>query len=139
MKKGITPVIAMIILILIGVFATWMSQTFFTMSNSTTEHTKEILERFRRGISIDNVHCVPDGNVTIRNSGSVPLDATKIMLYVNDTLVGNSWRVMDGGTEISKNGLATQSGGSDLSPGVSVKITAGVAGEFESLDEYICK
>ena len=145
MKKGITPVIAMILLILIvvalgGVFAAWTTKTFTLIGNKTEEHVIETVERFQRSIKIDNVDC-NNGVVYIRNIGTAPLNTDQIALYVGGSYVSGSWNILPagtGGTTIPPNGLAKKSATGSIASGTEVKITVGSGEDMESIDTYIC-
>ncbi|MCD6477804.1 MAG: hypothetical protein J7K87_02255 [Candidatus Aenigmarchaeota archaeon] len=108
-KKGITPVIAMILLILIvvalgGVFAAWTMRTWQAVQESGTQQIKQTTESFQKGLIIDNIDC-SDGTspawVYVRNTGSVAISVDEISLYINDTLYDASW-YNSTGSEITK-------------------------------------
>lgn len=90
--KGITPVIAMILLILIvvalgGVFAAWTTRTSETLFESGTEQVETVTGQLQKSITIDSVDCTGTGFVYIRNMGTQPLDsATELSVYVGGAL-----------------------------------------------------
>ncbi len=91
MRKGITPVIAMILLILIvvalgGVFAAWTTRTWESLGESGEAQVGAVTETLSNSITIDNVDC--NGQIVyVRNTGTGYLNCTEIGLYV-DSAVG---------------------------------------------------
>jgi len=93
-KKGITPVIAMILLILIvvalgGVFAAWTTRTWQSVQEKGTEQIEQTTESFQKGVIIDGIDCT-DGYVYVRNTGS-EINTDEISIYINDTLYDPDW------------------------------------------------
>ena len=91
MKKGITPIIAMILLILIvvslgGVFAAWTTRTWEAVGTRGTEALEKTTGTMQKSIIIDNVDCSA-GNVYIRNTGSADLHTDDISVYVDDSKI----------------------------------------------------
>jgi len=94
MKKGITPVIAMILLILIvvalgGVFAAWTMRTFKGVQGSGEEQIEQISGQLQKSVVIDNVNCEKN-LIYIKNTGSVNVTKSELGVYVNDTLLDSS-------------------------------------------------
>ena len=93
MRKGITPVIAMILLILIvvalgGVFAAWTTRTWEDIQESGSEQIGQISGQLKKSITIDNVNC--DGTmIYVKNTGAANITAEEVGIYVADTLYTN--------------------------------------------------
>ncbi len=85
MGKGITPVIAVILLLLITVALMGFAAVFFKLEPQTavpdqTEHTSDVL---RPGVRIESV---VGSSIAIRNIGSINVNPGTIALYVNAVL-----------------------------------------------------
>lgn len=85
--KGITPVIAVILLLLITVamvgFAfVWFNRITATASNATQQQLESQLQAQAKRISIDNINSA-GAAVTIRNIGSQTVLATDMQIYVS--------------------------------------------------------
>jgi|GEM_PF-2096696 len=150
--KGITPIIATILLILIvvalgGVFAAWTMSTWSAASNTTATHMAEMTERLQRGIAFDNVNCAAAGEITIRNVGTntfAAADLIQIQVYYNTVAAPTSFTRLTpltwtpiGGTTLGPNGLASATHAAVWASGVQVRITVG-GGEGESIDTWTC-
>ncbi len=90
MKKGITPVIAMILLILIvvalgGVFAAWTTRTWETLGEAGEEQIETVTEQLQKSITIDSLDCA-NGNVYVRNMGNDPIALTELSVYLDNAL-----------------------------------------------------
>ena len=109
--KGITPVIAIVLLLMItismvGFAFIWFQRISNILQNKTETGLEQQLEQIT--ISIDNVDST-GGSVTIRNTGTVTVQTSQIAIYVNGTsLASCSWDA----TEILPNGHATCSSSS---------------------------
>ena len=88
MKKGITPVIAVILLLLItiamvGFAFIWFSRVLTTATNATQAQLENQLSAQAKKISIDNVN--PSASprvVSIRNIGTQTISTSEIALYI---------------------------------------------------------
>ncbi len=94
MKKGITPVIAIILLLLItismvGFAFVWFSRVAQTATEQTEKQLQSDLSRQGKKIAIDNLQLstgVLEGSVSIRNIGTSNIAAGDIKLYVNNAV-----------------------------------------------------
>jgi len=86
--KGITPVIAIILLLLItismvGFAFVWFSRVTSSAGAQIENSTLSQLRTQGQRISIENIN--PSGaTVTVRNSGTVSIDQTELALYINN-------------------------------------------------------
>ncbi|MBI2579817.1 MAG: hypothetical protein HYW27_02855 [Candidatus Aenigmarchaeota archaeon] len=91
MKKGITPVIAIILLLLItismvGFAFVWFSRVAQTATESTEKQLQTELNKQNKKIAVDNLQlstATDTGCVSLRNIGSVSIPAGEIKLYVD--------------------------------------------------------
>jgi flagellin-like protein len=95
MKKGITPVIAMIMLLLIvvalaGGFMIWMNRTWGTLAASGEQQTSQATATTGKVLTIDNIDCATNGIVYVRNSGTQNVLESEVSLYVDDVLDGTA-------------------------------------------------
>ena len=140
MKKGITPVVAMILLILIvvalgGVFAAWTTRTWQGVQEKGSEQISQISEQLQKSVTIDNINC--DENIIyVKNTGSANVSLSEIGIYVGDTLLNNS-QITATPTTIQSNQIMTinTTGVTDLSDN-TVKISIG-AGIQDSSDKCV--
>ena len=94
--KGITPVIAVILLLLVTIaivgFAFGFFQRIFGLSGAGVENqTTSVIQRTAQTINIDNVGAAKN-NVTIRNTGTVDINAnTEINVFVGGAKVVCAW------------------------------------------------
>ena len=127
MRKGITPVIAIILLVLIvvalgGVFAAWMSRSMGTLTKTGQEQITKTAEQLQKSISIDEVSCTASGTIYLRNTGTVNITCSEINVYVDDvlqTITCNPDPVTSGSTT-TINGSTSNL---DLSGNPSIKVT----------------
>lgn len=96
MRKGITPVIAMILLILIvvalgGVFAAWTTRTWETLGERGEEQIETVTEQMQIAITIDSVLCTDTGRIYLRNMGGLDINPSDVTVYVNDTWVNTTF------------------------------------------------
>jgi len=85
--KGITPVIAVILLLLItismvGFAFVWFSRVAQTATEQTEKQLQTDLDRQGKKVAIDNIG---SGSVTLRNIGTSNIAAGDLKLYVNNT------------------------------------------------------
>ncbi len=95
--KGITPVIALVLLMMItialaGFTYIWLQATFKQSANRTGTHMQGQQEAIMKRVRIDNAPLVagPDEteiSLAIRNVGEAPIKGSEISVYVNGTLV----------------------------------------------------
>ena len=125
MKKGITPVISIVLLLLIlvaivGIFFGWIVGIFNT---ATAEDPIAQLNVNKRAI-IDNAVCYPALNVvklTIKASGSEDLAPGTVSIYLDGSLTGIESPVIESGkTQTVNVPLPTDM---DCTAGYTVKIT----------------
>ncbi|UCG95246.1 MAG: hypothetical protein JSV92_04350, partial [archaeon] len=99
-RKGITPVIAMILLILIvvalgGVFAAWTTRSWEQLGETGEQQIEQVTEQLSISISIDSVFCdSAAGNSVayLRNTGSSDITGSDITVYVDD---GTGWDLIN--------------------------------------------
>ncbi len=96
--KGITPVIAIILLLLITISMAGFAFVFLQRSlEDTTSGVENDLEaqlnRQRQKFAIDNIDSTPGNNATIyiRHIGSVVADTSIVTVYMNNTPVTCNW------------------------------------------------
>ena len=143
MKKGITPVIAMILLILIvvalgGVFATWSMTSVEDLQNSTAGHISEMSSRLRRSIAIDNVDPASD-EIYIRNVGTETIalaSLAQIGAYSDNEWCSPTWAHINAtATEFAPNDMAFATCGV-ATTGNEVRVTIGSGDDLEAVDTY---
>jgi len=98
LRKGITPVIAVVLLLMITVallgFAfIWFQGVWESVAESTEESVVSEVSRMAQTIKIDNVlpGNVDVSRIYIRSTGSQSIDVTDITVYVNDAKVECTW------------------------------------------------
>jgi len=95
--KGITPVIAVILLLLITIAITgfafvWFGRIASTAANITESELAALRDTTAKKVAIDNVD-TQRLNVTIRNIGSLTLSTNDIQVYVNNAIKTCKWDV----------------------------------------------
>lgn len=90
--KGITPIIAIMLLLMITIAMIGFAYLWFTrISQNAMNRTENIMEQNRENlgktIQIDNAIGAADSMVFIRNTGSFPINVTEIKTYVAGALV----------------------------------------------------
>ncbi len=138
MRKGITPVIAMILLVLIvvalgGVFAAWTTRSWEQLGETGEQQIEQVSEQLQRSIAIDTVTCTSSGTIYVRNTGGVNMTCSEITVYVDDVLMNTSCGI-DPLIPGSVTDLTNGTGTTDLSGGPTVRVT--VPGNSAS---YRCK
>ncbi len=93
--KGITPVIAIILLMMVtiamvGFTYIWMKRVFSTTANSTSEQINSEQAKIAQRISIIKASN-STGEITIRNIGSQSIETSKLATFVNGNLVSCDW------------------------------------------------
>ncbi|HLD85699.1 MAG TPA: archaellin/type IV pilin N-terminal domain-containing protein [archaeon] len=88
--KGITPVIAIILLLMItiamvGFAFVWFTQVAQTASNATQTQMDVQQRQFGTSVRIDNIDKT-SGSVIVRNTGTYELSATETKVFVNGTI-----------------------------------------------------
>ncbi len=88
--KGITPIIAIILLLLItismvGFAFVWFTRIAESASSAGSSQLNQTLAQMSQKVRIDNVN---DNVVTIRNIGSQTIQSASLSFYVNNTLRG---------------------------------------------------
>ena len=133
MKKGITPVIAMILLILIvvalgGIFAAWTTRTWQTVQESGSEQITHISGEMQKSLTIDNVNC-DNKIIYIKNTGTADITVDEIGIYVGDVLYTNetSGVVFDPNDTLQSNKILTvnMTGISEDFDGKKIKVSVG--------------
>ena len=92
MQKGITPVIAVILLLLItismvGFAFTWFSRVAQTATEQTEKQLESDLARQGKKVAIDNLQPSTElaaGSVSVRNIGTSNIVAGDVKLYINN-------------------------------------------------------
>ena len=88
--KGITPVVAIILLLMItismvGFAFIWFSRMFESVSGGVENQTLTELETMRKKIDIENVDTSGSPNVvTIRNIGSANIPSNQLSFYIDN-------------------------------------------------------
>ncbi|MCX6815558.1 MAG: type IV pilin [Candidatus Aenigmarchaeota archaeon] len=95
MKKGITPVIAVILLLLItiamvGFAFVWFGRVMQSAGNSTEQSMNALTSQQAKRISIDNVNNAT-WQVTVRNIGSQVIQTSDLAVYVDNTGKTCAW------------------------------------------------
>ncbi|MBI5347249.1 MAG: hypothetical protein HZB66_01420 [Candidatus Aenigmarchaeota archaeon] len=88
--KGITPVIATVLLLmitiaLVGFAFTWFQGMWVSVSETTGTQIKAQQLSMMKTMTIDNVECTT-GKIYIRNTGSVDIASSEISIYVGSAL-----------------------------------------------------
>ena len=109
--KGITPVIAIILLLmitisLVGFAFVWFTRLTESMTNQTSESLNQQMLAQRTIVTIDN-YDKTNGKLVIKNRGSVNLELNKVSVYVNGSgLISDcSWTAS--GTSIAPGAITT--------------------------------
>ncbi len=105
--KGITPVIAIILLLLItismvGFAFVWFSRVTSSAGGQIENSTLAELRRQGQRISIENINPAA-ATVTVLNTGTVAIADTELGLYINNALTACTWAP----TSISPGGRTT--------------------------------
>lgn len=122
MKKGITPVVATILLLLIVVAIVGYSFGFFqkifsTASSATGSQLNQTTTQIGQSVNIDNA---ASSSVTVRNIGTASLATSDVGVYINNVPVNGAW---DKAT-LAPSGTATYTyNATTCSPGSTVKVT----------------
>ncbi|MFB6089405.1 MAG: hypothetical protein ABEK36_06510 [Candidatus Aenigmatarchaeota archaeon] len=98
-KKGITPVVAMIMLLLIvvslaGGFLIWMNRTWQSLEESGTEAVKSGTEKMTTSFAVDNVWVNGSAGVseiTIRNNGKSNIKTSELSIYFGGKTQNCAW------------------------------------------------
>jgi len=136
MKKGITPVIAIILLLLltismVGFAFVWFNRVVSEAGANVEDQTLQELNRQGQRVRIENIQ-PSTGFVTIRNTGTVDVTGSSIILFENNGVISNC--VFSG--TITPGSTATSSGAgcnSCVSGTDRIKVTAP-----GGIDEAIC-
>jgi len=144
MRKGITPVIAMILLILIvvalgGVFAAWTTRSWEQLGETGEQQIQQVSGQLQRSITIDTVDCSDPGTVYVRNSGSVDITCAEMSVYIDNVRYDTAC-TDDPLTEGSVTDL-TGSGGTDYNldaatAGADIRVRVTVSGNSAT---YTCR
>lgn len=134
-KKGITPVIAMILLILIvvalgGVFAAWTTRTWQGVQEKGGEQVEQVTGQMQKSAAIDNIDCAKE-NIYVKNTGSANITEDEFGIYIGDTLYQNSTNVDIDSTILQSNKIATinvtdANRGSEINKTVKISVGAGI-------------
>ncbi|MBI3190924.1 hypothetical protein HYZ41_04455 [archaeon] len=132
--KGITPVIAVILLLLITLSMTGFAFIFFTRiastaSNATESTLRSDLDRQAKKITIDNVDAT-NAIVYVRNIGQQIIKAAELSVYVNNAK-GTCTGTVFGDVGPGQTTSCDFSAGTCASGSV-IKVTA--PGNFDELD-----
>jgi flagellin-like protein len=93
--KGITPVIAIVLLLMItismvGFAFIWFSRMMETTTNQTSSALQNQLSQQSKKIKIDNID--PAGSIAyVRNIGSASIQTSEVSLYVNNGVQTCAW------------------------------------------------
>ena len=97
MRKGITPVISVVMLLLItvaviGIAFTWFMSTTKDITDDAENSTKTIIARFRGNFQIEGMN---ENNVYIRNAGNEVLHIEALSVFVTNNKVPLNEMEMD--------------------------------------------
>ncbi len=125
MKKGITPVIATILLLIITIAIVGYSFGFFqklfgAAANVTSTGLEDLTKNIRQAITIDGVSGT---TVVLRNSGNPPINSTVLGFYVDNALKTCTFGPATDGIIINSSGLATCTLTASCSSGGTLKVT----------------
>ena len=128
--KGITPVVATILLLLITIAIVGVSMVFFTrtISTSTSAGEQQLQTTTEQASKMIRIDSAAGSSVTIRNMGTQSIASTELTVFVNNALTACTWA----GLPMAKDGSATCTLGSSCT-GEKVKVI-GPAGS----DEVTC-
>lgn len=112
MRKGISSIITIIILLLIGVslagsFFIWINRTQLSFQNKTAETVAQQSLNTAKLAKIENI--VPQTrNITIRNAGTASIPTREITIYVGNILQTGIWTDASGSpiTEVQAQNVA---------------------------------
>jgi flagellin-like protein len=122
--KGITPVIAIILLLLItismvGFAFVWFQRVQSSMTNATETELQSQLSRQSQKIAIDNA---AGTTLVMRNIGTSAVPVTSITAYVNNAVVTLSGAACTG--NIAPGATVTCTISSACNAGASIKVTS---------------
>lgn len=111
--KGITPVIAIILLLLItismvGFAFVWFSRMTVGITNQTGEQIQQQIAAASKKVSIDSV---TTANIWIRNIGTATIPIGEIGVYVNGAKVTCTWSGSISPGSVSACGVGCSAGG----------------------------
>ena len=116
-KKGISTIIATILMLLvlvaiIGVAFTWFMTTTSGMQTTTEERVSVLEEQLGRTISTDSIICsVTELKVYVRNTGTKQINASTVLLYFDDVYRGNNTFAIPQGSVGVVNGTVSSCSG----------------------------
>lgn len=130
--KGITPVIAIILLLMItialaGFAFVWFGRVGQQVTNQTAEQLAEQQRKQATSAIIDNIDAA-NGIVTIRNSGTVTINTNELGIYVDGTPI----QCTGLGATIAPGATATCTNTTVIPGCVSVRITTVGTGDQRS-------
>ncbi|MBI3190757.1 hypothetical protein HYZ41_03565 [archaeon] len=122
MKKGITPVVATILLLIIVIAIVGYSfgffQRIFTTAGTTAESEMSgVTGNIKQSVSIDSVSGT---NLYVRNTGSAALSVSGVVVYIDGVLTACNW---GGITSISAGEVKGCTLAAGCASGSSLKIT----------------
>jgi flagellin-like protein len=111
--KGITPVIAIILLLLItismvGFAFVWFSRMAVGITNQTEEQIQQQIAAAAKKVAIDSVTA---GNIWVRNIGAASIPVGEISVYVNNAKVTCTWTGSIAPGAVSACGVGCAAGG----------------------------
>ena len=91
--KGISPVIAVILLLLITVAIVGLSFGFFSRITTQTSQTTEqqVTQQVQQMSKVIQIDAQNDSTVVIRNVGSATIQYSEMGVYINGTAKGCTW------------------------------------------------
>jgi flagellin-like protein len=124
--KGITPVIAIILLLLItismvGFAFIWFQRVQSTMTNSTESELQQQLNKQGQKLTIDNVAAT---SVTFRSSGTASVGMGSVGIYVDNVAVTLSGTGCTGADSLAPAAIRTCTISASCDAGSSLKVTS---------------
>lgn len=124
MKKGITPVVAVILLLLItiamvGFAFVWFSRVVQSAGSAGEESLQSQLDQQGKRVKIDNAAAGAGSTITIRNIGTRNIQPSEIVVYINNALVTCTVP-----SAIAPGGFASCDPSTDCVAGQKVRVTA---------------
>jgi flagellin-like protein len=122
--KGITPVIAIVLLLMItismvGFAFIWFSRMMETTTNQTTASTQQQMSQMSKTIRIDNAPA--GGSIDVRNTGSSSIAVSELSVYINNAAPTCNW---GGTTTLAPGATASCTPNPACTAGQSVKVVA---------------
>lgn len=139
--KGISPIIAMVLIVLItisltGAFLVWSQRSFTQLGERGTEQTQRFTGQFQKGVQIvahDCTQATGSDFVYVKNTGEVAWGAHGLVFLVNETL-NTSVITFDNNGNVAPGSIVKATFGQPLEKNYVVRVVF-----QEAQDSIVCK